>query len=485
MTEEHIARRTLFRTLMQVPHRNYDPMVEALRTALNEDPDFIARACVHICTGGSNIRDQQDAAIITLLQSPHHFEYRQSGRALLLGSDVFHIEPSVLSGLPPFRILRIDRYIRSSDRKTPRQMRTLMMNWARMLEASPARFDGVAVRQRKALKSVYKHYHIPPSERAQAILFDDSPPADSKLAILKIIANTKDVREQAKLVIEHKIPYVVATSVLPKVTPIVAVALIEAMTPTEALNSRRWVEQSGILQFAEVKEVFVAKVGKATKSVASAQHRKSAQGADQDVQAAIEQATETAVKESSRINRDTLLMVDVSGSMSSAIEAAQKFGGRIGPLVDAELRTVVFREYGQMLTIEQNTLAGFQKAFRGLRAGGGTNMEQGYLTATEDGWTPEQIVLISDGGERRGSLSTKLSGMVDPPHTVLICVPGADPDFLSPRMIDAGLGIDKFEVSGEDYYIYDQAAAVLGGPPAISVVQRIMQTPLPVIVGVK
>ncbi|MFX1264586.1 MAG: hypothetical protein ACFFH0_04360, partial [Promethearchaeota archaeon] len=114
MAEEHRARNILFRELTQVPHRVYGPAVSRFREALNSDPDFTARTCTHLCTGGSKIRDQQDVSIITLLQAPNSFpEYREAGRCLMLGRDVYDIEPDDICGIDPFRVFRIDAWLRS------------------------------------------------------------------------------------------------------------------------------------------------------------------------------------------------------------------------------------------------------------------------------------------------------------------------------------------------------------------------------------
>src|SRR5437588_721764 len=74
-------------------------------------------------------------------------------------------------------------------------------------EADPDWFDGSVLVARKAIKRLYALLHVKPSERAQQILFDENPPADSRLAALKILARAKTPVEQAEAIIEHRIPY--------------------------------------------------------------------------------------------------------------------------------------------------------------------------------------------------------------------------------------------------------------------------------------
>jgi hypothetical protein len=486
-TETNRARTILYRNLMNVPHRDYAPMVAQLNEAMEQDPDFISRACVHLATGGTKIRDQEDCAIITLLQASNTFpEYREAGRALLLGSDCYNTEPDDIPGLPPFRLFRILRFMGESEKKSPRLTRSIAHDYAHMLEADPLRFDGVALQNRRNLWWMYTNYHIRPNDRARAILFDDNPPPDSKLAVLKEIANSNNPSEQAKLVIKHKIPYRVAVSVLPKVNAQIGVALICAMSPTEALNARAWVERSGLLEIKEVKEAFIEKVANATKSIASAEHRVSAKGTDAEVEEAITEAKQKSIEQTSKIEKDLLILVDKSGSMEQALETAVQFGARIAPLCANDLMVVVHNDYGQVLPVEdRNSLASWQQAFKGQRAGGGTNMERSFEVALKAGFMPQAIVLITDGGERGGNLTQAIevynqqSGIETQVSMIRISEgPHIDHNWLGERLQQSSIRYDQFEYEG-DYYLFDQVAALLGGPSAKSLVEVILETQLP------
>jgi len=77
---------------------------------------------------------------------------------------------------------------------------------------------------------------------------------------------------------------------------------------------------------------------------------------------------------------------------------------------------------------------------------------------------------------------------VDPsPNVVIVGVPGeieyAGRVEYNSRFTAAlgaeGLIVDEFQTDGKDYYIYDQIVAVLGGPPAVSIIERILATQLP------
>jgi len=481
MTEQNIARRRVFQQLVSNPHRDLQPAVTAFREAMSDDPDFVARASVYINKpeSGQKIRDTQDVACITLLQS-NFPEYREAGRCTILGSDAY--PSSGMPGLPPYRIFRIQNFVANSDRKAPRQMKGLMHDYFAMLESDPLRQDGVAIRNRKAMKQAWRHFHFKPSDfpRGHALLFGD-PPEDSKLAVLKQIANSNNQREQAELAIQNRIPMPILTSVLGKMTPVVGATLINAMSPTEAANSRSWVERYGLLEIPEVRDMYLAKVAQA-RNVASMSHRASSKGSDVEVESVIAEAKEKAVKEGRRIERDTLILVDRSGSMDRAILAAQQFGSRIAPLCDAELMVVAFNDRAQEIKVAGDSLQAWETAFRGIRASGTTSIGAGLQLANRQGFVPEQVVILTDTIEnRRPYLADEVDRMLeDPSFVFLVFQPGGSRNSGVIRQLNnKGYQVDAFDVGEGDYYIFDQASALLGGPPATSLVDLILSTELP------
>lgn len=493
--EENRARNVMYKHLMSVPHREWEQPLAELRTALETDSDFISRTCVFLATGGTNIRDQVDMGIITLLQAPATFpEYREAGRCLLLGQPVYAIRTSVpagleilpsFPGLPPFRIFRIAKEINESEHKVPRLMKSIMRDYLWKLETNDLRWDSVAMMNRKAMHNAYMTFHVHPSERARLTLHENNPPEDSSLATLKLIANSTDPNEQARLLAQHKIPYRIASTIMPKMSPAVAVALIDAMSPTEALNSRSWIESSGVLEMREVKDLFLAKIANATASIASADHRKSAQGSDEEVEAAVVDAKQKAVEKAEKIEKNLLILVDRSGSMENAIETAVQFGARIAPLCVGDFMVVYHNDMGKILDVEDRTsLASWEKAFKGIPAGGSTQQQRGLQVALQAGFEPEAIVMITDGGENGGSNVTQTivnygNNTDTDVHVIMIGVDvKPNQNVLSERLKQSGLRFDELMFEG-DYYLFDQVGALLGGPPQKSIVERIMETELP------
>src|SRR5262249_46236231 len=120
-------------------------------------------------------------------------------------------------------------------------------------EANPEWFDSTVLTARKALKRLYSVLHVKPGERAQKVLFDDDPPADSRLAVLKRIVHMSDPQEQAQALRAARVPFRVAVSVVQTTSPAVLRALIERMTPQEVINSLGMLQRHGALSDPELK----------------------------------------------------------------------------------------------------------------------------------------------------------------------------------------------------------------------------------------
>src|SRR5207253_10625488 len=115
-------------------------------------------------------------------------------------------------------------------RNPPRALKTEITRYLREREADPEWFDSTVLVARKALKRLYALLHVKPAERAQQLLFEESPPADSRLFALRELAKASSPGEQARAIVEHAIPYRVAATVIARMTPAVLAALVERMS---------------------------------------------------------------------------------------------------------------------------------------------------------------------------------------------------------------------------------------------------------------
>src|SRR6185295_5397138 len=149
--------------------------------------------------------------------------------------------------LPPYQAARVVEFMKRVRGKMPRSARTAIERYLRRREADPAYFDRAALRARKAMKTLYAGLHIKPDERANAILFANRPPVDSLAFKLKEVVRAESAAEQARLIVDLRIPYVVAIGAVAKLTPTVLVALINAMSPQEVINNLASLKRRGAL----------------------------------------------------------------------------------------------------------------------------------------------------------------------------------------------------------------------------------------------
>lgn len=476
--QEQSARRLLLQKLLTCPHRKLEEATPVFQEALQRDPLFTGKACYALTMPEYNrIRDLEEVAIATLLTSPFA-EHREAGRVLF-------------QKLEPYRAARCAFYIRNSLKKVNRQVKGAVEEYLRALEANPKRFDGAALRARKNLHRLYEFFHIKPGPRAQAILFENKPPEDSQLYWVKALARTQDPAEQAKIIVAHKIPLTVATAVIKALTPAVVAALIEVMSPQEAINSRSWLEKGGWLQDARLKQLYLDKLEQATEyervSVAAIKERKSAQGQDDEIGAKLAAIAEKRIQTGARITRDTLLAVDVSESMTEAIEVAKRLGSMIAPLCDAKLQVICFREHAFALEVKGKTLADWEEAFKMVRADGSTSLGSALAAAWKSGFIPEQAIFITDQEENsRPFLCNVYNQMLKDGHDPAFIFVNIRSDCreVSDALERARARVQVFDfnedMSRPGWWVsLDQVITVLAGEGPPSIVDRIMALELP------
>ncbi len=262
---EQDLRLGILNTLLTTPHRQLEQIWPIHSAMVRQDPLFYVRLAAWYHDHG-DVRDHKEMFVVTLALSD--FEgHRDAGLALL-------------RTLPPYQVLRVLDFVhgRKKTRKVraeaqaapgkrrqrraapavapatpgeaqtvveefglfrnpPRSLRTEIVRYLREREAEADWFDSTALTARKALKRLYALLHIKPGERAEQILFDEAPPADSRMFALKELAKAATPAEQARAIVEHKLPYRVAASVVRQMTPAVLAALIDRMSPQELINN--------------------------------------------------------------------------------------------------------------------------------------------------------------------------------------------------------------------------------------------------------
>lgn len=385
-TQELSAKKTLVQSLFKCPHRDLNQTIPVFSNALEKDPLFAGK-CFYALTlpDYNRIRDLGEAGVAFLLTSKFQ-QHRRAGRILF-------------QSLEPYRAYRVARFVRNGIKNPNRQVRKAVEHYLRTLEKDTRRFDGAVRVARKPLHHMYEFYHIKPSPRAQTVLFDrETPPGE--VDPVQMLRDAKSPEEQARIIMDHNIPYRQATSALKAMTPAIWVALIQTMTPVEAVNARASIERSGILQDDRIRGIYEDKLRKASESdrvsVSHLKERKSAKGTDKSVEAVTQDVRQQKVDKGAKITVDTVICVDVSGSMEDAIEISKRLCPMVASICDASLWVYCFNNVAWELKYEGNTLADFERAFEMIRADGQTSLGAALQKCVDDGHVPEQAVYVTD-----------------------------------------------------------------------------------------
>lgn len=469
MTELDV-RIQMLHSFLTTPHGKLADLAPLHRDGIERDPLFYG----HLATwysGRGEVRDHKVLFAAHLLTSDFE-EHRDAGWVLL-------------QRLPPHMIAAALDHAKQVIGKVPRSFKSAVVAYLHALEDKPARFDRTAMRARDDLKHLYASLRIAPGPRAQAILFDEQPPADSPLAHLKLLAQTSDPAEQARLIVEHGIPYTTAVGAIKTITPSVLVALIEVMTPQEVINHLAALKKRGAFDNAEVKALIEERLReaendkrvstlKATRAIASV-------ALDEETEQVLTEVTDKRVAQITRIVRSTALFVDKSSSMTQAIEVAKEVAALVSAVCET-FRVLAFDSAAFEITAAGSARSDWEKAFKMIRADGFTSIGAPLAKLTQERYTVEQIIIITDMGDNTAPLfhdayQEYVQTMGVGPHVIIVAVGGSDQQFVG-RLNTMGVPLTVWEFRG-DYYALPNLLPLLAMPSRAEMVEQIMAVPLP------
>jgi hypothetical protein len=466
---------------------------------IEQDPLFYVHLAAWYADQGT-VRDHKELFVAMLSLSD--FEgHRDVGLALL-------------QRLPPYEVARVVDFIKGREvqreqptgrrrrgggqeveivrervglfRNVPRSMKTEITHYLRTREADDRSFDRAVLSARKALKRLYAGLHIQPSERAQAILFDDKPPEDSLAFAVKQIARADTPQEQARAIAAYRIPYRVASSLVREMSPMVLAALIDVMSPQEVINNMGSLKNRGAFDNRELKSLIDGKLEKAkTDKRVSAYKAKvaiKAAGVSGDMAESLDAVTEQQTKTAGRITRPTALLIDKSGSMQEAIETGKQLGALISAICEADLFTYAFDTAAYKVESKDASLAAWEKALAGIRPVGGTSCGVAIQRMRRKKQRVEQIIMVTDEDENtpplfRDAYDDYASAMQVRPSVIIVKL-GRALNTLERACFDLGISPNVFEFRG-DYYALPNVIPLLTYPSLTDMVMEVLDYPLP------
>ncbi|MBX9686529.1 MAG: hypothetical protein K2X27_07490 [Candidatus Obscuribacterales bacterium] len=480
---EQDFRLMILNALLKTPHRQIAPYIPLFRFVHNKDPLFFGHLAAWYVDNGT-VRDLKHLFVAFLATSTFSEEFRSAGLA-------------ILQNLAPYEVERVLSYIKGHKEdgnrvlgvanSVPRSVKTTIENYLREREANQETFDKVVLHARKPLKTLYASLRIRPGDYAQKVLFENKPPEDSRLYVLKLLAKTSDPLEQARLIVEHKVPYRVAISGLKQVTPSVLAALLCAMTPQEVINNLASLKKRGVMDNPDLRAVVEAKLNEAQsdKRVSALKTRQAIKAANLDAEMIkkVESVGDKQIKAKAKIKRPTALHIDKSGSMDIAIEVGKQIAAIIAPICEAGLFVYAFDTISYAIEAKGNgELSDWEKAFKGISAGGGTSCGAAVEAMRRKGQVVEQIIVVTDQEENN---QPKMAPMLKQyaqekgtmPNIVIVNV-GRHSKVLENSLTEAGISVDTFDFNG-DYYSLPSLLPMLAGGTRLEFLMDLMAYPLP------
>jgi hypothetical protein len=524
-TNEQDLRGEILNTLLTTPHRDLEKVWPIHQDLIAKDPRFYVRLAAWYADHG-DVRDHKEMFIVALSLSDFD-GHRDVGLALL-------------RQLPPYQVVRVVDFIsgRKTTRKVrkgeerqalrqaskkarqraaraalgtdsaehdaakgepgkitvesglfrniPRAMKTEITRYLRQREADADWFDGSVLTARKAMKRLYALLHVAPGERAQKILFDQEPPADSRLNALRELAAAKTPAEQAHVIVERRIPYRVAATVVRQMTPTVILALVNQMSAQELINSLGALQRRGALDSPEIKALVESKLTEA-KTAQRVSALKTGQaieaaGVSADIRKQLEGVADAQIKAKGRIRRPTALLVDKSSSMHEAIELGKRIGAIVSAICESNLFVYAFDTMAHEIVARGTELADWERAFAGITANGATSCGVALKFLERKKQYVEQVVMITDEQQNTPplfvpALREYAAALKTAPSLVIVRTPGGS-DFVEKQCRQEGIVVDVFQFDG-DYYSLPNLVPMLARPSRLELLMEIMEYPLP------
>lgn len=494
---EQDNRLNILNTLLTTPHRKLDQVYPVHAQMIRQDPLFYGHLSAWYNDTGE-VRDHKECFLINLCLSD--FEgHREAGLAML-------------REMPPYQVARVVDFVHGrKDKKRkpgatknapaqtvvesyglgkniPRSMKTEVVRYLKERETDTEWFDSSVVIARKYMKRLYALLHVNPGERAQKILFDDKPPEDSKLFAVKELVKAATPADQAKVIMEHKIPYRIASTVVGAMTPTVMLALIEVMSSQELINNLSSLRKRGAFDNPDLKALVEKKLEKAKgdKRVAALKATEAVKvaGLDDSMNQQLAAVADTQVKAKGRINRPTALLIDKSGSMSQAIELGKQIGSMVSAIMEegTNLFVYAFDTMAYPIKATGTSLADWDKALRGITANGGTScgVPLEYMIRAKQ--SVENIIIITDEQENQtpafvATLQRYIQMVGTQPTVCIVKTQGAT-NLLEMNMQRAGLQCDAYQFTG-DYYGLPNLIPYLTKPSRLDLLMEIMMYEMP------
>jgi hypothetical protein len=478
MERSTISRNQLVNQILHIGHGNLATYTTLGLKAGVEEPELFAHLIAWNQVKGE-VRDSKIALPVLAIRGTSDAELIENAVAHLVSQD-----PRSLAKAIEFnKALTKDGY-----RVVVGAGRVVKESVARYLtirEENPGWWDRTVLQHRKSMKALYALFHTKPSQRAQAVLFDNKKPRGSVFEAVSQLRNMAP-KEAAGTILNFKIPYLIAVGAVGGVKdkPDIIMALIEQTSGSELINNTEMFRRLGVFDNPVLKATFDHAVEKAKKdkrvSTLKAGKAAAASG-DKKVAAKLEAVQAEKLDQLGGIEGDWLVLGDCSGSMEQSVELAKQVSALIAQQVKGAVHLIFFNRDPYGYNVTGRSLDEIKAATRHIRAGGQTCIGCGLELLRVKNILVNGIVICSDGGENVrplfGEVYQKYAQTTGiEPSVYHLWMPG-ERNVLGPNCSAMNVQVQMFDVSRMDYYALPNLVKSLR-TNRFTLVDEIMNTPL-------
>jgi hypothetical protein len=456
----------LWQAMLAVPHRRIHPLALQYAGFLRENPDFTARALVHHFRT-TKIRDQQDAACLALMTAGRggeqqlYQDYRNAGKAMLLGDRVYKIEPSGPWGVDPYRIFRVidimtspwvvtslegeegryhskgeaehfmprlaRRCFSRRDKKwrpaemsadeviagagltvsrdqnhlgAPRLAKRLVEDFLNALQVDPDWWYAVDLVAGRGLRRLYLNKRATPRGFSPPGWVLDAVHRNQYPADSKrgVLRQIAEGQFEAEEVLALVKEHRLNDRILASVLGNTPIGWVIRLQAMTPHEARILEPRLREAGLLEMREVKQAWLEKIASGDATVSQMTRAHGGDTEAAAALKQVRDRAASTGPAIEGNILVMVDASGSMGMAVDASAPLAALICARASDKVTISFFDDAGRAFDVTDHRLSQIERITSRVRAGGMTSFSAGWEAAQKYG-VPNKVVFLTDGGE--------------------------------------------------------------------------------------
>lgn len=478
----------LISQLVKSTHGSLNDYVPITLNAAKNDPEFLAHLIVWNLVKGE-IRDSKIALPIINLRalSRDDKELAESAIASLVTQD-----PRSLVKAYNFNkeLTKSGLNISGGHR---RLLESGLKKYLEVRESNQGWWNKTVIQHKKSIKELYAVSHFKPSEYAQAVLFSKEYPKGS---VFEKISMLKDMspQEAAGTILNYKIPFQIALGSLGRKkeeyekNPEFLLALMGGMSGQQLISATKFLTSVGVFNSPMLKSEYQKALerGKTDKRMSTLKASKAMEVLKENPDVNAEIIARLSVVQESKISQKTiegdwLVLGDMSGSMSQAIDLAKDIASYITRSVAGKVYLIFFNENPRVFEVTGKKLEEIRQDTKYIKAGGGTSCGCGIKYLQDKGIIVNGIAMVSDGGDNRTpafceAYQTYVKKMEIDPTIYFFRVPG-DINRVSMMLGHNNIHFEYYDMEKTDYYSLPNLVASMK-TSRYSLMDEIMDTPL-------